>query len=188
MHHFHLHHSPCRCLRPIGSQDCERRHRRRARALLALCERIERRAPPASIRSFTASVLFAPVDDRAGRAGRRGRDRRRGRLDDLTPLAQALSRSRLPGTRWQSDLRILADRFGLLPKRAFDTQLAAAFCGYGMSISLGDLIHSLLDVRLRKAHTVSDWSRAPDLRTADDLSRGRCRVSAANCAIVWRRS
>jgi ribonuclease D len=83
------------------------------------------------------------------------------RIADLTPLARALSTVEIVGHALQSDLRILADRFDLLPKRAFDTQLAAAFCGYGMSISLGDLIHSLLGIRLRKAHTVSDWSARP---------------------------
>jgi len=83
------------------------------------------------------------------------------RVRDLTPLAQALAEKTVVGHALQSDLKILADRFGRLPRFAFDTQLAAAFCGYGMSISLADLVHDLIGIRLRKSQTVSDWSSRP---------------------------
>lgn len=83
------------------------------------------------------------------------------RISDLTPLARALADKTVVGHALQSDLKIFADRFGILPKAAFDTQLAAAFCGYGMAISLADLVQDVTGVRLRKAHTVSDWSQRP---------------------------
>jgi ribonuclease D len=83
------------------------------------------------------------------------------RIADLRPLAAAISACTVVGHALGSDLRIFADRFDLLPARAFDTQLAAAFLGYGISISLADLVHDLVGVRLRKAHTVSDWSSRP---------------------------
>ena len=51
--------------------------------------------------------------------------------------------------------------FGELPKAVFDTQLAAAFCGYGLSISLVDLVRDIAKVHLRKSQTVSDWSARP---------------------------
>jgi ribonuclease D len=82
-------------------------------------------------------------------------------LSDLRPLAQALAGCRIVGHALQSDLKIFSDDFGLLPAAAFDTQLAAAFCGYGISISLADLVHDLAGVRLRKSQTVSDWSVRP---------------------------
>jgi len=83
------------------------------------------------------------------------------RVTDLEPLANALADKTVVGHALQSDLKIFADRFDRLPRAAFDTQLAAAFCGYGMSISLADLVHDIAGVRLRKAHTVSDWSARP---------------------------
>ncbi|MEO6991250.1 MAG: ribonuclease D [Candidatus Baltobacteraceae bacterium] len=83
------------------------------------------------------------------------------RVPDLQPLADALATTTIVGHALQSDLKIFADRFERLPSRAFDTQLAAAFLGYGMSISLADLVHDLVGVRLRKSQTVSDWSARP---------------------------
>ncbi len=83
------------------------------------------------------------------------------RVADLQPLAAAIAGTTVVGHALSSDLRILADKFGVLPAAAFDTQLAAAFLGYGISISLADLVQDLTGVRLRKAHTVSDWSARP---------------------------
>ena len=83
------------------------------------------------------------------------------RVKDLEPLAGALATKTIVGHALQSDLKILADRFDRLPGAAFDTQLAAAFCGYGMSISLADLVNDIVGIRLRKSQTVSDWSARP---------------------------
>ncbi len=82
-------------------------------------------------------------------------------VPDLEPLADALAGKTIVGHALQSDLKIFADRFDRLPAAAFDTQLAAAFCGYGMSISLADLVNDLVGIRLRKSQTVSDWSTRP---------------------------
>jgi ribonuclease D len=82
-------------------------------------------------------------------------------LADLRPLAAALTQATIVGHALSSDLRILEDAFGTLPKAAYDTQVAAAFCGYGMSISLLDLTREVAGVTLRKSQTVSDWSTRP---------------------------
>jgi ribonuclease D len=82
-------------------------------------------------------------------------------LDDLEPLAAALAETEVVGHALSSDLRILAEDFGALPRAAFDTQVAAAFCGYGLTISLLDLVRDLAGVTLRKSQTVSDWSTRP---------------------------
>lgn len=82
-------------------------------------------------------------------------------LPDLRPLADALSKATVVGHALSSDLRILEDAFGTLPRGAYDTQVAAAFCGYGMSISLLDLTRDVAGVTLRKSQTVSDWSTRP---------------------------
>jgi ribonuclease D len=83
------------------------------------------------------------------------------RLHALQPLADALATRTVVGHALQSDLKIFADRFDRLPAHAFDTQLAAAFSGYGMSISLADLVQNVAGVRLRKSQTISDWSTRP---------------------------
>ena len=80
---------------------------------------------------------------------------------DLSPLARALSETTVVGHALTSDLKIFADRFGVLPKAVFDCQAAAAFLGYGMSVSLVDLVRDLCHVRLKKSQTVSDWSSRP---------------------------
>jgi len=82
-------------------------------------------------------------------------------LPDLRPLAEALRDATVIGHALSSDLRILEDAFGVLPRDAYDTQVAAAFCGYGMSISLLDLVREVAGVTLLKSQTVSDWSTRP---------------------------
>ncbi|MGB8966028.1 MAG: HRDC domain-containing protein, partial [Candidatus Cybelea sp.] len=82
-------------------------------------------------------------------------------LPDLQQLALSLTQTTVVGHALSADLKIFADRFGLVPPRVFDTQIAAAFLGYGMQVSLADLVRSLCDVRLTKSQTVSDWSTRP---------------------------
>jgi ribonuclease D len=82
-------------------------------------------------------------------------------LPDLAPLVRALSKTTVVGHALGSDLKIFAERFGIVPPDIFDCQVAAAFLGYGLSISLADLVRELQGVRLKKLHTVSDWSKRP---------------------------
>ncbi len=82
-------------------------------------------------------------------------------LPDLQQLALSLTQTTVVGHALSADLKIFADRFNLVPPRVFDTQIAAAFLGYGMQVSLADLVRSLCDVRLAKSQTVSDWSTRP---------------------------
>jgi len=80
---------------------------------------------------------------------------------DLRPLADALAGATVVGHALSSDLRIVDDMFGTLPEAAYDTQIAAAFAGFGNSISLLDLVREITGVVLRKSQTVSDWSTRP---------------------------
>ncbi|HTV92510.1 MAG TPA: ribonuclease D [Verrucomicrobiae bacterium] len=82
-------------------------------------------------------------------------------LPNLRPLVEALGQTTVVGHALSSDLKIFADRFDLVPPGVFDTQIAAAFLGYGMQISLADLVRELENVRLAKSQTVSDWSTRP---------------------------
>jgi ribonuclease D len=82
-------------------------------------------------------------------------------LPDLRQLALALTHTTVVGHALSADLKIFADRFELVPARVFDTQVAAAFLGYGMQVSLADLVRSVCGVKLAKSQTVSDWSARP---------------------------
>ncbi|HVA33073.1 MAG TPA: ribonuclease D [Candidatus Baltobacteraceae bacterium] len=82
-------------------------------------------------------------------------------ISDLRPLLDALCEVVVVGHALSSDLKIFADRFDTVPARVYDTQVFAAFLGYGMQISLADLVHDLRHVRLAKSQTVSDWSTRP---------------------------
>ena len=82
-------------------------------------------------------------------------------VTDLRPLVDALATTTVVGHALSSDLKIFAERFGAVPPRVFDSQVAAAFLGYGMQISLADLVRDLEGVRLAKTQTVSDWSTRP---------------------------
>lgn len=82
-------------------------------------------------------------------------------ITDLSPLAEALCETTVVGHALTSDLKIFADRFDIVPLRIFDCQVAASFLGYGMAVSLADLVRDLCGVRLKKSQTVSDWSARP---------------------------
>ncbi|MBV8116848.1 MAG: ribonuclease D [Candidatus Eremiobacteraeota bacterium] len=82
-------------------------------------------------------------------------------VTDLRPLIDALSDTIVVGHALSSDLKIFAERFDAVPPSVFDTQVAASFLGYGMQVSLADLVRDLEHVRLSKSQTVSDWSTRP---------------------------
>ncbi len=67
------------------------------------------------------------------------------------------------------DLEILELATGKVPRRIFDTQIAALFCGYRTS-SLAKLVDGFLSVSLDKSAQLTDWTRRPlpdaDLRYA----------------------
>ncbi len=58
------------------------------------------------------------------------------------------------------DLEILELECGAVPRRMFDTQIGALFCGYRTS-SLGRLVEGLLGIQLDKSAQLSDWTRRP---------------------------
>ena len=59
------------------------------------------------------------------------------------------------------DLEVFRTDVGALPEPLFDTQIAAAFCGLGDSLSYAALVELLHDVQLSKAETQSDWMKRP---------------------------
>ncbi|HEY1728895.1 MAG TPA: HRDC domain-containing protein [Candidatus Baltobacteraceae bacterium] len=138
-------------------------------ALASLCARIAD-APRVGLdtefhaeRSYTANLMVVQV---AIPKGNNGGINEVAIIDplavrNLRHLVDALHATTVVGHALTSDLKIFADQFEMLPAAVFDTQLAAAFCGYGLSISLLDLVRDLTKVQLRKSQTVSDWSTRP---------------------------
>ncbi|MFM1897176.1 MAG: hypothetical protein RLZZ385_2250 [Pseudomonadota bacterium] len=59
------------------------------------------------------------------------------------------------------DLNLLQHFLKTLPGRLFDTQRAAAFLGYGYSISYQALVAAELELTVDKGETRSDWMRRP---------------------------
>ena len=59
------------------------------------------------------------------------------------------------------DLLLFATRYGVRATSVFDTQLAAGFVGYGISMAYDRLVERALNVTLTHNETFSDWSRRP---------------------------
>lgn len=65
------------------------------------------------------------------------------------------------GHALERDLEIFLRLNGGLPKKIFDTQVAAAFLDTGGPIGLGPLLHKRLNVEVDKLYTRADWGRRP---------------------------
>lgn len=131
-------------------------------ALPALCERVAKAARVGVDTEFHAERTYAPrlmVVQLAFEDGSVVVDPIA--IPDLDALSLALSVTTVVGHALSSDLKIFADRFGRVPSKVFDCQVAASFLGYGMQVSLADLVRDVCKVRLAKSQTVSDWSARP---------------------------
>ena len=60
-----------------------------------------------------------------------------------------------------SDLQILWQLFGVEPKNVFDTQIAAAFLGYGQQIGYADMVRRFTGAQISKTMQYTDWSARP---------------------------
>jgi ribonuclease D len=99
---------------------------------------------------------------------------------DLEPLWRCFDRVELTLHAARQDLEVLVGTSGRLPGRLFDTQIAAALCGFPAQIGYASLVKELLGVDLGKHQTRTDWSRRPlttaqleyaadDVRYLDDM-------------------
>jgi len=92
---------------------------------------------------------------------------------DLAPLKQVLEG---PGIAIvhaaEQDLEVLDHTCGSIPARMFDTQIAAAFCGFGFA-SLAKLVGALVGAGLPKGDRLTDWTRRP-------LDRGQIAYAASD--------
>ena len=61
----------------------------------------------------------------------------------------------------RQDLEILFQTANILPKKIFDTQIAASILGYPNQISYKLLVEKLCGKMLKKAHTRANWAKRP---------------------------
>lgn len=75
------------------------------------------------------------------------------------------------------DLQVFSEFFDCIPGPLFDTQRAAAFLGFGYSISYQNLVMELTGREIPKGETRSDWLRRP-------LSRQQMEYAALDVAFL----
>ncbi len=75
------------------------------------------------------------------------------------------------------DLELFLHSLGVLPRPIFDTQLAAAFIGWGFSMGLQRMLQHALGVEMEKEETTSDWLQRP-------LTAGQERYAALDVAYL----
>lgn len=61
----------------------------------------------------------------------------------------------------RQDIEVLYGCCGTVPRKVFDTQIAAAMLGLGDQIGYADLVEIVVGASLAKAHTRTDWCRRP---------------------------
>jgi ribonuclease D len=84
-------------------------------------------------------------------------------VKDLSPLFPVLQDPAIPVVLHGGgqDLEILAVLMGTPVRAVADTQVEAAFLGYGLQVGLSALLERVLKVRIKKDQTYTDWIRRP---------------------------
>jgi ribonuclease D len=82
---------------------------------------------------------------------------------DITPLAALIDDPKIIKIvhSGSSDLQIFRKQFGIEPRNIFDTQIAAAFLGFGHQIGYADLVRKITSTSLSKTMQYTDWSARP---------------------------
>ncbi|MBV0932923.1 ribonuclease D [Marinobacterium weihaiense] len=84
-------------------------------------------------------------------------------ISDMRPLAQVLAAPEVLKVvhAGSEDLELFRHSYGVLPAPLHDTQIAAAFVGWGFSMGLQRMVSEVLEVELGKGETTSDWLQRP---------------------------
>lgn len=84
-------------------------------------------------------------------------------LQDLTPFFELLENPAVCKITHagENDYRILFNKYNILPKNVFDTQIAAGFVGYNYPTAFRKIVEKELRIRLKKGFAVADWDARP---------------------------
>lgn len=82
-------------------------------------------------------------------------------LENLDELWDTLTLASWVLHSGRQDVEVLYLLTGRMPRRIFDTQVAAGLLGYAPQLGYGALVSELFGVDLPKTHTRADWSRRP---------------------------
>lgn len=84
-------------------------------------------------------------------------------MDDMSPFTELLKDTSVLKVLHAcgEDLEVFQNAFGCVPFPMVDTQVMAAFLGYGLSTGFASLVKDLLDVELDKSESRTDWLARP---------------------------
>lgn len=84
-------------------------------------------------------------------------------VSDLTPLAALMANKSVVKLfhSCSQDVEVLYYYLKVIPENIFDTQLAAAFCGYDGQVGYANLVAVICGVELDKSQTRTNWQRRP---------------------------
>ncbi|SEA55095.1 ribonuclease D [Marinobacterium iners] len=84
-------------------------------------------------------------------------------VEDMSPLAEVLCAPDVLKVlhAGNEDMELFRHSYGVLPQPLYDTQVGAAFAGWGFSMGLQRLVAYALEVELGKGETTSDWLQRP---------------------------
>jgi len=84
-------------------------------------------------------------------------------ISDLSPFVEILIAPEIIKVfhSCSEDLEVLKHVLNCAPQPLFDTQIAAALCGYGFSKGYAGLVDVMMGIYVEKGETRSDWLRRP---------------------------
>src|SRR5690606_1721940 len=84
-------------------------------------------------------------------------------INDFEPLRELLLDEAVTKVlhSCSEDLEVFQRWLNVVPAPLFDTQIAAAFAGYGFSLGYAGLIKAVLNIEIPKEETRSDWLQRP---------------------------
>ncbi|MBD0787070.1 ribonuclease D [Vibrio sp. Y2-5] len=84
-------------------------------------------------------------------------------MDDMSPFTELLKDTSVLKVLHAcgEDLEVFQNAFGCVPFPMVDTQVMAAFLGYGLSTGFASLVKDLLGVELDKSESRTDWLARP---------------------------
>lgn len=93
-------------------------------------------------------------------------------VKDFTPFVAVLQNPQLLKVlhSGSEDLELFQNTLQVLPTPVFDTQLAAAFAGWGFTMGLQRLVERTLGIVIDKGETTSDWLKRPLSPTQEEYA------------------